>query len=242
MKNFSLILCLITSSFINAQNSCDQASAYLVNAYSHVKDAYDSNNISHLQYYANRSMESFKLSKENLVNCGCLKSLALANKGIDLLAKVEHVEIYEDGRFYVKRAKEIAKESIVELDKFTASSYKNEPLTSLELEQEQLRQQQVALKQKEEEIKRKLADQELKSAQLKREKLINDYKTALVSNIKSYNDALDICNCNHNQLSYNEGENEISSKSIEEIKTHYIANIREITATYLSTLSSCTSN
>ena len=242
MKHFCLFLCLITSSVINAQNSCDQASAYLVNAYSHVKDAYDSNNISHLQYYANRSMESFKLSKENLVNCGCMKALALANKGIDLLAKVETVEVYEDGRFYVKRAREIAKESIIELDKFTASSYKSEPLTSLELEQEQLRQQQMALKQKEEEIKRKLAEQELKSAQLKREKLINDYKTALASNIKSYNDALNICNCSHNLLSYNEVENEISSKSNDEIKTHYLANIRAITATYLNTLSACTGN
>ena len=91
MKNYYIIYFFIASSFaINAQTNCDQANSYLVSAYSHLKDAYDSNNISHLKYYANRSVESFKLSKNTLINCGCETALVLVNKGIDLLAKVEN--------------------------------------------------------------------------------------------------------------------------------------------------------
>src|SRR6056300_102596 len=130
MKHFHLLLFLLTTFFISAQNECDTANSYLVNAYSHVKDSYESNNISHLKYYANRSLESFKLSKENLSSCGCTKALDLVKKGIDILAHVELAETYEDGRYYVKRGREIAKESIVELDKYTASGYKNEGTTS----------------------------------------------------------------------------------------------------------------
>ena len=117
MKNYFLLTLLITSLCTYAQSECDDASAYLVNAYSHVKKSYESNNISHLKHYANRSLESFKLSKTLLESCNCKKALELTNKGIDLLAKVENEETYEDGRFHVKRAKEISKESMIEIDK-----------------------------------------------------------------------------------------------------------------------------
>ena len=100
MKNYHLFLVLLISFQSFGQTNCDNANSYLVSAYSHVKDAYDSNNISHLKYYANRSVESFKLSKKNLNTCGCETALNLADKGIEILEKVEGVETFEDGRFY----------------------------------------------------------------------------------------------------------------------------------------------
>lgn len=239
MKHFYLLLFFLTSFFMTAQSDCDTASGYLVNAYSHVKDSYESNNISHLKYYANRSLESFKLSKKNLASCGCAKALDIANKSVDLLAQVELAETYEDGRFYVKRAKEMAKESIVELDKFTASAHKNEQLTALEQEQQQLKEQQLALKQKEQEIKQKLAAQKLKSLELEKEKLIDDYESIIASNIETFNNSLQVCNCNHKLLTNGKRNDDTESKNIIEIKKYYINNLKSLTTTYLKRLGDC---
>ncbi len=242
MKHFYLLSFLFSFVFLNAQTHCDEASGYLVNAYSHVKDSYEANNISHLKYYANRSLESFKLSKKNLTECGCTTALALTKKGIDHLAMVETAETYEDGRFFVKRAREIAKESIVELDKFTAQSSKNKELTALELEQKQLEEQQLALKKKEEALKQKLAEQKLKSEALEKEKTISNYKQIIVSNLETFNQTLKSCNCNHELLSYKNNDKNTGQKTVGEIKTLYLNDLKELTKNYLSRLDSCKAN
>ena len=125
MKNYYLLFFLITSLTISGQTSYDNANSYLVSAYSHVKDSYDSNNINHLQYYANRSVESFKLAKEALNNCDCKAALELTDKSIELLVKVDTAETYEDGRFYVKRARDFSKNSVIEIDKCSVSNISN---------------------------------------------------------------------------------------------------------------------
>ncbi len=229
---------------MNAQTNCDNANSYLVNAYSHVKDAYDSNNISHIKYYANRSVESLKLSKESLITCGCKTALNLANKGIELLAKVEHVETFEDGRFYVKRARDISKESVIEIDKCAFSIYnnatdKNEELSDIQNEQLKLKQQQDALQLKEEGLKIKLAQQKEKELTLKKKQLITSYNNAIASNIKTYNNALKICDCTHEPIeNVNTSEN-ISTKSIDDIKRFYTDNLKALASNYLNELNSC---
>ncbi|UKM63534.1 hypothetical protein GSB9_00077 [Flavobacteriaceae bacterium GSB9] len=245
MKYFKLILFVLTSCIISGQSNCDTASSYLVNAYSHVKDSYESNNISHLKYYANRSLESFKLSKENLTQCGCTKSFELADKSIDLLAHVEQAETYEDGRFYVKRAKELAQKSIVELDKFTAYANKveklpsNEELILLELKQQALKEQQLALQQKEKEIKQKFAEQRANLLQKEKEKLIKDYKTIIASSIDTYNKSLQVCNCNEKLTDDKSNYTSLKLGDIAEIKKQYLSHLKSITATYLNRLDNC---
>ena len=109
MKHFYLFLVLITSLSLNVQTDCDNANYYLVSAYSHVKTSYEANNISHLKYAANQSVKTLKLSKKTLVNCNCEKAIELANKAIVLLSKVEAAEAYEDGRYFVKKGRDICK-------------------------------------------------------------------------------------------------------------------------------------
>lgn len=247
MKHYYFLLFLMTSVFVNGQNTnCDEANSYLVNAYSHVKDAYDSNNISHLKYYANRSLESFKLSKKNLKDCNCETALNLTNKSIDLLVKVEDVETFEDGRFFVKRARDLSKESVIEIDK---CAYNNDSveintsedteLSELQKEQLALKQQQEALKLKEKEIKNRLAKQEEKALQLEKEQLIIAYKTTIASHIKNYNNALKICGCNYEIVKEVNSTKEIDKKSIETIKSHYTNTLKILTSNYLSQLNLC---
>ncbi|ULC58725.1 hypothetical protein MBM09_12485 [Flaviramulus sp. BrNp1-15] len=247
MKYLYFFILVFPSIFINAQNNCDEANSYLVSAYSHVKDAYEANNISHLKYYANRSLESFKLSKKTLTTCGCETALNLADKSIDLLAKVEYAETYEDGRFYVKRARDISKESVIEVDKCSvATNYEDTTeiteLSDLQNEQLKLKQQQEALKLKEAQIKAQLAEQKEKQLTLKKKQLISSYKSAIASNVKTYNESLKICNCNHKLIEVNNTSTDLLSNSIEEIKTHYINDMKTMATVYMDTLDSCSTN
>tara|TARA_R110002096_G_scaffold56474_9_gene144143 strand:- start:8459 stop:9217 length:759 start_codon:yes stop_codon:yes gene_type:complete len=250
MKNHCLFLVLLISFQSFGQTNCDDANSYLVSAYSHVKDAYDSNNISHLKYYANRSVESFKLSKKTLKTCGCETALDLADKGIETLEKVEDVETFEDGRFFVKRARDISKQSVIEIDKCSIASYddndkdedetENNELEQLQNEQLKLRQQQEALKLKEAQIKTKLAKQKDKELAIKKEQLILSYKKAIASNVKTYNETLKICDCNnHEAIQDNDASKDLSTESIEAIKNHYGTRLKTLASSYLSQLNLC---
>ena len=247
MKNLYLLFILLTSFSVAAQStSCDDANYYLVSAYSHVKSSYDANNISHLKYFANRSVESLKLSKKKLTDCGCDTALELTEKAIILLSKVENEKTYEDGRFFVKQGRELSKESVIAIDKCTAANNVtpidetgNQELSDLKNEQLKLEQQKEALKLKEAEIKAKLAAQNEKETQLKKEQLVLNYKTIIASNLKSYNDALKICNCSETPITFNESNSAVLEKTNEEIKDFYLKNIKELSLLYTNTLSAC---
>ncbi|WP_372753217.1 hypothetical protein [Mariniflexile sp.] len=245
MKQFYLLVILITSFAVNGQSSCDNANYYLVSAYSHVKTSYEANNISHLKYSANRSVEALKLSKKTLPTCSCEKALELADKAIFLLSKVENAETYEDGRFYVKQGRDMCQESVIEIDKCatskkTTETVNEQSLNDLEKEQLKLKQQQEALKLKEAEIKAKLAEQKEREIHLKKEQLILNYKTLLSSNIKTYNETLKACNCNHKTISNSDdASSDISNNNLEEIKVFYIEKLKTIAENYLAELNTC---
>ncbi|GAA4976862.1 hypothetical protein [Algibacter aquimarinus] len=247
MKTITLLLCLFLSLITNGQTDCEDANSYLVSAYSHVKNAYDSNNLSHLKYYSSRSLESLELSIETLSSCGCETALDLTKKSIDLLAEVESVETFEDGRFYVNRARNASKESVIEIDKCEAGMYKNkddvsanDALADLQNEQLKLKQQQEALKQKEEQIKLKLAKQKEDELKLKKQQLILSYKEAISSNIINYNETLKICDCNsHKAIEDINESDDLSSQSIENIKTYYNSNLKKLASNYISQLEVC---
>jgi hypothetical protein len=114
---FFLFICISVHSF--GQTNCSEADSDLIYAYSHVKSAYNSNNIHHLKYYAKRSLEAFKRARPKLKACGCDLAYNKAYDAIELLEKVEAVQTNNDGRFYVKRTRELGKETITELDKCT---------------------------------------------------------------------------------------------------------------------------
>lgn len=245
MKNYYLLFLFTCSLSINAQTDCDDANYYLVSAYSHVKDAYDSRNVTHLKYYANRSLEAIKLSKKSLKNCDCETALNLADKAVDLLAKVEDAATWEDGRFYVKRARDISKESVIEIDKCSINttinedvSTENNDLINLQNEQLKLKQQQEALQRKAEDIKTKLALQLEKELQLKKEALIVSYKNLIAANIKVYNKTLKSSGCEYEVIkpiiSF-----EDESSSDKDVKTHYINYLKVLASNYITQLNQC---
>ena len=115
-----------------------------------------------------------------------------------------------------------------------------EELLTLESEKDELEQLQIELKEKEAQIKVKLAFQKEKEANLKKERLINTYKEAIANNIETYNNILEICDCDPNTLAdIKPKEEKIEDKSVEEIKLLLIENIKGLTTNYLSRLDLC---
>lgn len=248
MKHYIFMLCVAVLFNVDAQTAnCNDANSYLVNAYSHVKSSYKSNNISHLKYYANRSVEAFKLAKKDLVDCGCKKALENANKAIDLLVKVENQDTFEDGRFFVKRAKAIAQQSVIEIDKCSIATYNyedqeviadNNQLNDLQKEQLKLKQQQEALKRKEAEIKAKLAQQQEKESELKKKSLINSFEKTIANNLKTYNETLNVCGCSQTIKPNTVSEN-LTQQTIDAINSFYKNELKALATKYLEQLDLC---
>ncbi|GAA4237688.1 hypothetical protein GCM10022291_25270 [Postechiella marina] len=243
MKNVYLIFILTSFLTLNAQTNCDDANYYLVSGYSHVKKSYDSHNVSHLKYSAQRALEAINLSKKAMSGCDCQTATDLADKAIELLAKVEGAETWEDGRFYVKRARDISKESVIEIDKCSVSTStdnandtENVALNDLQNEQLKLKQQQEALEKKAKEIKRKLAEQEEKKTLLEKETLVASYKKVIASTIKNYNETLKVSGSNYSFTNNIETIKDLNKQNIESIKAHYINSLKTITSTYLAQL------
>lgn len=115
----------------------------------------------------------------------------------------------------------------------------SQTLSDLEKEQLQLKQQQDALKLKETEIKAKLSEQKDKEILLKKEQLILNYKTLIDSNIKTYNETLKNCNCNHKTITNSNSLEDISNKSLDEIKLFYVDILKTLASNYLAELNTC---
>ena len=171
-KNYLFFLFSIAFIYTYAQNKCEDAHSDVIYAYSHVKSAYNSNNISHLKDYSARSTDAFNRAKKILNECGCETSYNYAFDAAELLSKVENTKTFEDGRFYVKRARDIAKNVINELELCTKLTQEDEAIAELEYDRLKLKQQQIELKLKEEQLKQKLAQKHAEELRLKKEQLI----------------------------------------------------------------------
>lgn len=245
MKHFYTLFFILSSLATYAQTPCDEANAYLVSAYSHVKSSYEANNISHLKYFAHRGLESVKLAKKTLSDCNCSKALEQANKALDVLAKVDEQPTYEDGRYFVKRAKEFSQQSVIEIDKCATSGYHTETvlaqddLTNLKNEQAALLAQQEALKQKEAEIKKQIAAQKEKEHLLQKQQLIVMYQKMIDLNIKTYNETLKNCHCGHENLNFEPLNNASNNMTISELKVYYNNQLKTLASNYLHQLETC---
>lgn len=239
MKKIYLFFLTITMSVSSyAQSNCADAHADLIYAYSHVKSAYDSNNITHLKDFSNRSFDAFERTKKNLETC-CETAYNYAYDAAELLSKVEQAKTFEDGRFYVKRARDIAKKVINELEICTKLSGEDEALAALEHERFKLKQQQIELKLKEQQIKDKLAARGAKELRLKKESLIRKNELALIANVKTLNEVLDACDCDA-EITLNERDKDVFlTQELGEIKSQYLTIIKDVTSNYLSKIDNC---
>lgn len=241
MKNNFFFLVFVFFYFqLNAQSKCSSAEPDLNYAYSHVKSAYDSNNLTHLKYYSKRSFDAFERAQSKLEGCNCENANNYAFEGSQLLSKLEKAATFEDGRFYVKRALNIAQKAIHELEICSKLTYEDEALVELEFERQKLEEQQKQLKQREAKIQQLMADKEERELRIKKEKLIYANQQTLSSNIIAYNEMLLACECEDSISKLSVNNENLLSKDITEIKMYYLSAIKKVTLNYLSSLNQCT--
>ena len=238
-KNFLFFLVIFIYVKSYGQINCSDAYSDVIYAYSHVKSAYNSNNIDHLKHYSKRSLEAFERAKIKLESCKCQESYNYTYDALELLSHVESADTFEDGRYYVKNARDIAKDVINELELCTELTKEDDALTELQSEQLKLKQQQDDLKRQEEQIKLKLAEREKKELHLKKELFISENEVAIASNIKAYNKLLTVLNCNTEVIKTKDDNSDFISKDIDVIKSYYLNVVKEITSTYLKKLNKC---
>ena len=236
---FLASLCLLSTAF--AQSNCSDADSDMNYAYSHVKSAYDSNNISDLKYFSHRSLEAMQRAAPVLKKCGCQPTLSKIERGIELLSKVDPAETWEDGRFYVKRAREVAREGIASLDQCTQITVEEEELLSLEMEQNALKQKQLELEQQQKALQDKLIAQKEKEVRIQKEIIVTGYDNALSSNLKSYNEALKNCECNSRLEKPVIQTDQLMEMRNTAIREYYVDAIKSLSSTYILKLESCLS-
>ncbi|WP_445737805.1 hypothetical protein [Mariniflexile sp.] len=254
-KIYLFFLVSIVFSESQGQNSaCTDADSYLIYAYSNVKDAYESNNIQHLKYYADKSLKSFRDAKTNLKKCGCDTAFELAFNAMELIEKVEKAATYEDGRYFVKKAKEITQNSITELNKCTVPTNSapkkmatttgkaSDDLIALQQEKEKLEQQRLALKLKEEDLMKKMDAKKTKDLQLQKETLIADHKAILNLNISTFNKVLKTYGSTSELPMYDKSDTALLSENVEAIRAYYLNITKDINTAYLEKLNLCKVN
>jgi len=238
-KNYVFFLFTLFCATIFAQKTCSETQPDVGYAYSHAKTAYDANNLTQLKEYANRSLEAFRRAELTLKDCQCQDAYYEAFDAIGSLEKIASIDVYEDARFYIKRAREHAKQSIAELEICTKWSNEDHALAEFEDEQRKLEEQRKILQEKEERIKMQLAEKVEKEKQLKKEKLIARNDTALRNSIDSFNQLLRACGCSSNISIIYMDKDSLLTNSIDDIKTTYLNKVREVTTNYMSALNQC---
>jgi hypothetical protein len=242
---FSFIFCCFSIGF--SQSDCSNAQAHIVYAFNNAKNALEANNITHLKFYANKSLDAFERVQSALETCHCESVENYTFESIEKLSKVPPIEKMAEAQYFVGKAKEYAQKIITALDyctlsdNSTASVVTDYEITDLEKEQLKLKQQQEALLKQQEVLQRQMAKQEKEELLVEKQQLIIKTNAAISKNIRAYNDVLEACQC-HTEIPVNtskQNTDQLMSKSVNEIKTYYIKSIKDLTSNYMNMLSTC---
>ncbi|SDB19196.1 hypothetical protein SAMN03097699_0017 [Flavobacteriaceae bacterium MAR_2010_188] len=246
-KIYFLLIFSISINVSFAQQDCLAAQSYIIYAFNSAKLGLEANNITHLKYYAGKSLDAFKKVDASLSKCSCTNVADLTYMSIEKLENVEAADKIQDAQYFVGKAKVFAQEIIRELDActvYTTQDGEDLDVSALEKQQLKLKEEQKLINQKQQELKLKLAKQEIQEQQLAKEQLILTTEAALTQNIQAYENLLDACNCKKSGSLRSTPENKevLISKSIGEIRKHYLESMKSITNDYIATLDDCEEN
>ena len=257
MKIISLFPLLFCTYFISfSQSGCLDAQAHIIYAFNNAKDGLESNNLTDVKYYAQKTLESFKNVQSVLGDCDCENVENLTYESIQKLSKVPRTEKMSDAKYFVAKSKDNSQKIITALDYCTVtnkgisivtdkeiSPVIDDKLSHLEKEQLKLKQQQEALLKQQEALHQKMLKQKEADLRIEKQQLITISNAGLVKNIKAYNEVLHVCHCGtsipDNYIGIN--NDQLMSKSIDEIRTYYIASSKDLTSSYLDLLNTCDS-
>lgn len=247
-KNYLFFLFAFLVSFSYSQmSSSEDIQSELGIVSSNVASGEKAIYIEDLKHHIKLSKAAIKNVINNLKASNCKEALELCNEISGILDSAEFSNDLKGGRAYLTNVKPLIVKAFYQYDICTInetnystdSNSNNEALTNLQQQQSDLKQQQIQLEKKAEEIKRKLAEQQTKESQLKKQKFIALNEKATATNLKAYNDLLKACNCNTSIYDNRVPSTDLSSKSIDDIKTYFLNKVIRISESYIDKLNLC---
>lgn len=265
-----LILGIILTGFsqLFAQRDCNEAFSAANYSVAHSNNAYDANNIDHVQEWSAKAMETFDEVERITADCGCEEANNLAYEGYEAASKAQDQNTWERSRFYAKRASEKAKLMMEALAEFTnkdvfdiesreyASNedniddyYTNE---DIEAEKAELIAQQKLLEERQAELARELEAKriEAEAAKAARELEIKEQMTvkmnaemALKQISDGYQSLANALGCKEAyemaKSSFNITQEEIKNSDLSDTKLHFTLQLNEIAEQAMLNFSDC---
>lgn len=270
MKKLVLFAILLSYSFLSA--NCDTAYSNATYALSHTKKGLKADNFDHQKYYAERALEAFNKTKEEIEKCGCTDALNSILDGIEDLESAIDPDDWDKGRYYTKGAYAKVQEAItamdicsgatvtIDYDVDTASlddngseialeSKKlNEQQKKLEEEQQKLLAQQEALAQKMEQQELLLAEANAnRQIELESQLLLkNSAEISLLELQNTFKELALTLGCENALSSLSEinsrPDDALSTESLKETRAYYITQSKALQLQFTEALNKCYQN
>lgn len=265
-----LVLGIILTSLTNvyAQRDCNEAFSAANYSVAHANNAYDANNIDHVQEWAYKAMETFSEVESITADCGCEEANNLAYEGYEAASKAQEQNTWERSRFYAKRASEKAKLMMEALAEFTNNDglaidereyasnddnidnyYTNEDIESAKAE---LIAQQKLLEERQAELAKELEAKKLEAeaAKAARDLEIKEQMTvkmnaeiALKQISEGYQALANALGCKEAyemaKSSYNMTQEEIKNSDLSDTKLHFTLQLNDIAEQAMLNFSDC---
>ena len=273
MKSILILgISLIGLTQVNAQRDCNEAFSAANYSVAHSNNAYDSNNIDHVQEWSAKAMETFDEVERITSDCGCEEANNLAYEGYEAASKAQEQNTWERSRFYAKRASEKARLMMEALAEFTNGGditglesreyvsnddnldayYTNE---DIEAEKAELEAQKQLLEERQAELARELEAKKLEAeaAKAARDLEIKEQmavkvnaEMALKQISEGYQSLANALGCkeayNMAKSSYDMTQQQINESQLSDTKLHYTLQLNDIAEQAMLNFSDCANN
>lgn len=206
----------------------------------------ESYNLEDLKYHARLSKESIEIVEKLVESEQCYNALDISNSIAIYLETALLAEELVTARTYLNKTEDLILKAFYEYDicsneeaNAESSNYGENALTDLQQQQAELKAQQAALEQKAKDIKLQLAEQERQETLLKKQQFVTSNERAMTSSINAYNDVLKSCECQTSLAPSQESISDLSTKTIQDIKTHYLDKSIVISQSFGAKLKAC---
>lgn len=191
------------------------------------------------QFNAKEAHKSIIKVVNSLEKGACKKAYNLAYEMKSEIEAALREDEHVHSKMYLDNAKQLINDVIYEYDSCITQGSGDEALTELEQKQANLRQQQLELEREGREIQKRLAEQREETQLVEKKQFIGVNITALQNTISAYNKALEACDCGSKIKNDIEVADQLTKKSLPEIKIHFLNKAKLVTSDYIAVLDAC---
>ena len=242
--NHITYLCLLAtilsfSQSENPKNFSENINLDLANVNSNLDSGIESFDMESFLYNAREAQKLITKVYNSLKQGQCNKAIDLV---YEIKAEIEaslRTDEHVHGKMYLGKAKNLMNETFYEYEICVTNGSSDVALTELEQRKQQLKLQQLELEREELEIQKRLASQKQQEQIIRKKQFIGANVAAFEKTIEAYNNFLKACNCGTKMEEEIESTDNLTDKSLSQIKIHFLEKTKLITNDYMATLDNC---